>query len=90
MVEVTRKLELPGLGASEANRLRERLSTSDDPILQRSVGPGRTVTERRINWYKFLEFVQSVAFRAEAEAPSTEPTYSEETTARYNVTSAPR
>jgi hypothetical protein len=90
LVEVTRKLELPGLGAAEANRLRERLSASDDPILQRSVGAGRAITERRINWWRFGEFVQSQGFRAEADAGSTEPTYSEETTARYNVTSTPR
>jgi len=90
LVEVTRNLELPGLGAAEANRLRERLSTSDDPILQRSVGAGRMITERRISWYRFREFVQSLGFRAEAEAGAEEPKYSDESTARYNVTSVPR
>jgi hypothetical protein len=92
LVEVTRKIELPGLGADAANRLRERLSASDDPILQRSVGAGRAITERRISWYKFIEFVQSLALArvSETEPVSAEPIYSEETTARYNVTSAAR
>jgi hypothetical protein len=86
-IEITKKLDLTGLGDSEAEALRRKLYAPEsvESIIQRVVGPSVDARARIIIilWARFGEFVQSLARADQTGLPG--PTQTEEITTHYRV-----
>jgi hypothetical protein len=89
-IEITRKLDLTGLGEEAADKLRKKFYAGDalDPILQRVIGqdPDLRTDMIIIYWHRWLQFVQSIGYAAAAGQQNVPgPIVTEEITTHHRI-----
>lgn len=85
-MEITKQLDLSEADEKAVAKFRDNPFGDEDAILQMTIGPTVTATERIILWARWRQFVQRILVVAAREGGSPDtPLRTEEVTRRYRI-----